>query len=50
MTMQANRAVKNFVADDVTVEAGGDGDAIVVTLAVQPVDAIAKIYMKLVVS
>lgn len=50
MTMQANGAVKNFVADDVTVEAGEDGDAIVVTLAVQPVDAIAKIYMKLVVS
>lgn len=50
MTMQANGAVKNFVADDVTVESGEDGDAIVVMLEVQPADAIAKIYMKLVVS
>ena len=50
MTMQANGAVKNFVADDVTVESGEDGDAIIVMLAVQPADAIAKIYMKLVVS
>lgn len=49
-TMQANNAVKNFTAEDVTVEAGEDGDAIVIALLVQPVDAITKIYMKIVVS
>lgn len=49
-TMQANNAVKNFTAEDVAVEAGEDGDAVVITLLVQPVDAITKIYMKIVVS
>ena len=50
MTMQANNAVKNFTSEDVAVEAGEDGDAIVITLLVQPVDATTEIYMKIVVS
>lgn len=49
-TMQANGGVQNFTADDVTVEPGTAADAVVVTLAVQPVDAIAKIYMTVTVA
>ena len=48
--MQASHAVKNFTADDVSVVPGEDSDAIVVDLAVQPVDAISKIYMTVTVS
>lgn len=43
--MQAARAIKNFSKDDVSVTAGEDGDAFIVTLAVQPVDASNKVYM-----
>lgn len=48
--MQASHAVKNFTADDVSVVPGEDSDAIAVDLAVQPVDAISKIYMTVTVS
>lgn len=48
--MQANGGVQNFTADDVTVAPGNDSDAVVVELAVQPVDAIEKIYMTVTVS
>lgn len=49
-TMQANSAIQNFTSDDVTVDAGAAPDSIVVALAVQPLDAIEKIYMTVVVS
>lgn len=49
-TMQANGGVQNFTAEDVTVEAGEAADTVVITLAVQPMDAVAKIYMTVMVS
>lgn len=42
--MQANNGIQNFVADDVTVEQGQTIDSVVVTVAIQPVDSIEKIY------
>lgn len=43
--MQANGGVQNFDAEDVTVSPGEAANAVVVTLAVQPVDAVEKIYI-----
>ncbi|WP_339278748.1 phage tail sheath family protein [Paenibacillus sp. FSL W8-1187] len=44
-------ALQNFDASkDVTVEQGAEADAVVVSVSVQPVDAIEKIYMKVQVS
>lgn len=43
--MQANGGIKNFSAGDVTVEAGEAINAVVLSLAVQPVTAIEKIYV-----
>lgn len=48
--MQANGGIKNFTKDDVEVEEGIDSDAVVITLAIQPVDAIEKIYITVVAS
>ena len=45
LTIQANEGIQNFTAGDVAVEAGEDIDAIVVTLAIQPVDSVEKIYV-----
>nr|DAD70851.1 MAG TPA: tail sheath protein [Siphoviridae sp. ctvok7] len=45
LTIQANEGIQNFEADDVTVEAGEDIDAIVVTIGIQPVDSVEKIYV-----
>lgn len=45
LDIQANKGIKNFDAEDVTVEAGEDIDAIVVNLAIQPVDSVEKIYV-----
>lgn len=45
LTIQANEGIQNFSADDVTVEAGEDIDAIVVTIGIQPVDSVEKIYV-----
>lgn len=44
-TLQNIGAVQNFDTDDVTISAGTDSDAVVVDIAVQPVDSIEKIYM-----
>lgn len=44
-TLQGLGAVQNFDAADVTVDAGKDSDAVVVIVAVQPVDSIEKIYI-----
>ena len=48
--IQANQGIQNFEADDVTVEPGTAIDAIVVTVAIQVVDSVEKIYMTVEVS
>lgn len=48
--LQNNGGVQNFTADDVAVSQGRDVDAVVVDLAVQPVDAVEKIYMTVTVA
>lgn len=48
--MQANNGIQNFVADDITVEQGNNVDSVIVNVAIQPVDAIEKIYMTVTVS
>jgi len=48
--LQGNRAVQNFSKDDVEVLPGIDVDAVVINVAVQPVDAVEKIYMTVTVS
>lgn len=50
LDIQANEGIQNFEADDVTVEAGEDIDAIVVNLAIQPVDSVEKIYVTITVN
>lgn len=47
LDIQANQGIQNFSADDVTVQAGQDIDAVVVDIAIQPLDAIEKIYMSI---
>ena len=48
--MQANGGIQNFVADDVSVQAGNSVDSVLVGVWPQPVDAIEKIYMDVAVS
>lgn len=43
--IQANGGIQNFVADDVVVEAGEVINSVVITLAIQPVAAVEKIYI-----
>jgi len=43
--LQANGGIKNFGADDVAVEAGEAINAVLITVAIQPVAAIEKIYI-----
>jgi len=43
--IQANSGIQNFESDDVTVEAGNALNAVVITLAIQPVAAVEKIYI-----
>lgn len=43
--LQSMGAIQNFTEDDVTVSAGKDTDTVVVTVAVQPVDSIEKVYI-----
>ena len=44
-TLRNMGAVQNFETDDITVTAGNDSDAVVVTVATQPVDSVEKIYI-----
>ena len=44
-TLQNMSAIQNFDTDDVTVTAGTDSDAVVITAAIQPVDSVEKIYI-----
>lgn len=48
--MQANNGVKNFVGDDVSVAAGNSIDSVVIDVAIQPVDAVEKIFISVTVS
>lgn len=48
--MQANSGIQNFVEDDVEVLAGDSIDAVLINVAIQPVDAVEKIYMSVTVS
>lgn len=43
--LQNMAAVQNFDPADITVEAGVDSDAVVVTAFIQPVDSVEKIYI-----
>lgn len=44
-TLQGINAIENFKPEDVVVEAGKESDAIVVNIAIQPVDSAEKLYM-----
>lgn len=43
--IQANGGIQNFEPDDVVVDAGDGLNAVVITLAIQPVAAVEKIYI-----
>lgn len=44
-SLQAAGAIANFAADDITVEPGEAKDSILLNVAVQPIDAMEKLYM-----
>lgn len=48
--MMANNGIRDFTAEDVSVEAGNDVDSVLVNVAIRPVDSIEKIYMSVTVS
>ena len=48
--MQANNGVQNFSAEDVTIEQGNTVDSVIVNVAVQPVDAVEKVYVSVTVT
>lgn len=48
--MQANNGIQNFTAEDVEVLPGNAVDAVLINVAIQPVDSIEKIYMTVTVS
>ena len=48
--IQAEQGIQNFSPDDVEVLAGQEIDAIVVNLALQPVDSVEKIYLTIEIS
>ena len=48
--MMANNGIQNFTAEDVEVLPGNDIDAVVINVAIQPIDAVEKIYMAVTVS
>lgn len=50
LDIQANQGVQNFEAEDVEVLPGEAIDAIVVNLAIQPVDSVEKIYCTITVN
>lgn len=47
--LQTLRAIQNFTSENVTVEAGGTKKAVVVTDHVEPVSAMAQLYMTIIV-
>lgn len=48
--MQSNNGIQNFVADDIEVLPGNAVDAVVVNVAITPVDSIERIYCTVTVS
>lgn len=48
--MMANNGIQNFTAEDVEVLPGNDIDAVIINVALQPTDAVEKIYMAVTVS
>lgn len=47
LDIQAGGGIRDFVSEDVQVLAGDAIDAIVVNIAITPVDAVEKIYMSI---
>lgn len=43
--LQRLNAIQNFTAEDVTVSAGADSDAVMIDCYIQPVDSVEKIYI-----
>lgn len=43
--LQRLNAIQNFTAEDVTVSAGADSDAVIIDCYIQPVDSVEKIYI-----
>ena len=50
LEIQDNQGIQNFTSDDVEVLPGTDIDAILVNIAIQPVDSVETIYMTVEVS
>lgn len=48
--MMANNGIRDFTAEDASVEAGNDVDSVLVNVVIRPVDSIEKIYMSVTVS
>ena len=48
--MMANNGIQNFTADDVEVLPGNEIDTVIINVAIQPVDAVEKIYVSVTVS
>ncbi|MCL0330612.1 phage tail sheath C-terminal domain-containing protein [Apilactobacillus xinyiensis] len=48
--LQDMGCIENYVADDIEIERGKDKDAVMVNLAVQPVDSMEKLYMTITAS
>ena len=48
--MQANNGIQNFTAEDVEVLPGDAIDAVLINVAIQPVDSVEKIYIAVTVS
>ena len=48
--MQANNGVQNFSAEDVTIEQGNTVDSVIVNVALQPTDAVERIYVTVTVT
>lgn len=43
--LQRLNAIQNFTAEDITVSAGVDSDAVIIDCYIQPVDSVEKIYI-----
>lgn len=48
--MMANNGIRDFTAEDVTVEPGNNVDSVLIEVRIRPVDSIEKIYMSVTVS
>ena len=48
--MMATNGIQNFTADDVEVLPGAEIDAVVISINIQPVDAVERIYISVTVT